>query len=407
MTEETPRRFLDRTTPPNIVTLIMLSAIPALSMTLFLPSLPNMTEYFDTEYRVMQLSVATYLFVNAVLQVIVGPISDYFGRRIVVQWSIVLFLVATFGCMLSPTVEIFLVFRMCQAVIVSGMVLSRSIVRDMYELEKSASVMGYVTMGMAVAPMLGPMIGGTLDDAFGWKASFSLLLIIGMTLLVICYFDQGETYAGKPSSLRVQVRQYPELFGSRRFWGYCLISSFSSGAFFAYLGGSPFVGTNHYGLTASTLGFYFGMAAFGYMLGNFLSGRFSQSVGVNRMVLIGTVVTILGPLGTVIAVASGVSHPIGFFGFATILGIGNGLVVPNTMAGMLSVRPQLAGTASGIGGAIIIGIGAGLSALAGATLTDESGPFPLFLIMLACTVIGFLCAIYVLWVESRSTARSR
>ncbi|MCY3725160.1 MAG: MFS transporter, partial [Rhodobacteraceae bacterium] len=163
MTDTTAAKFLDRKTPPHITTLIILSALPALSMTLFLPSLPNMTEYFQTDYRVMQLSVATYLFVNAVLQVIVGPISDFYGRRVVVLWGAVLFLIASLGCMLAPNVELFLFFRMSQAVIVTGMVLSRAIVRDLYPANEAASMIGYVTMGMAVAPMLGPMIGGFLD----------------------------------------------------------------------------------------------------------------------------------------------------------------------------------------------------------------------------------------------------
>ncbi|MCY4542459.1 MAG: multidrug effflux MFS transporter [Rhodobacteraceae bacterium] len=400
-------RFLDRSTPPHLVTLIMLAAIPALSMTLFLPSLPNMTEYFATDYRVMQLSVAIYLLVNAVLQVIVGPISDYWGRRIVVLWAIVLFLIASLGCMLSPNVEVFLFFRMCQAVIVAGMVLSRSIVRDMYQMNRAASVIGYVTMGMAVAPMLGPMIGGALDDAFGWKASFSLFLVIGAFLFAVCYFDLGETYPGKARSFRDQVREYPELFSSRRFWGFCLITTFCSGAFFAYLGGAPFVGTNHYGMSASLLGFYFGTVAFGYMAGNFLSGQFSQSVGTRKMVVVGAVVTALGPLGAIAAIHGGVTHPLGFFGFIMLLGVGNGLVIPNATAGMLSVRPHLAGTASGIGGAITIGLGSGLSALAGASLTEGSGPYPLVYIMLASVLAGLVCTIYVMRVEYRSAKKNQ
>ncbi|MCY4184716.1 MAG: multidrug effflux MFS transporter [Rhodobacteraceae bacterium] len=388
-------KFLDRKTPPHISTLIILSALPALSMTLFLPSLPNMTEYFQTDYRVMQLSVATYLFVNAVLQVVVGPISDFYGRRVIVLWGIVLFLIASLGCVLAPNVELFLFFRMSQAVIVTGMVLARAIVRDLFPANEAASMIGYVTMGMAVAPMLGPMIGGFLDEAFGWKASFSLFLLIGGMTLIISYYDLGETLPARKKNIWSQFREYPELFRSHRFWGYCFVAAFSSGVFFAYLGGAPFVGTEIFGLSPGILGFYFGLTAFGYMSGNFLSGRLSVRLGINKMIIIGCMITLIGPTGPILATYAGSTHPLSFFGFAVLMGIGNGFIMPNATAGMLSVRPHLAGTAAGIGGAIMIGIGSGLSALAGSLLTKESGPYPLYYIMLLCVILGLISGWYV------------
>ncbi len=388
-------KFLDRKTPPHISTLIILSALPALSMTLFLPSLPNMTEYFQTDYRVMQLSVATYLFVNAVLQVVVGPISDFYGRRVIVLWGIVLFLIASLGCMLAPNVELFLFFRMSQAVIVTGMVLARAIVRDLFPANEAASMIGYVTMGMAVAPMLGPMIGGFLDEAFGWKASFSLFLLIGGMTLIISYYDLGETLPARKKNIWSQFREYPELFRSHRFWGYCFVAAFSSGVFFAYLGGAPFVGTEIFGLSPGILGFYFGLTAFGYMSGNFLSGRLSIRLGINKMIIIGCMISLIGPTGPILATYAGSTHPLSFFGFAVLMGIGNGFIMPNATAGMLSVRPHLAGTAAGIGGAIMIGIGSGLSALAGSLLTKESGPYPLYYIMLLCVILGLISGWYV------------
>ena len=354
-----------------------------------------MTEYFQTDYRVMQLSVATYLLFNAVLQVVVGPISDFFGRRLIVLWSIVFFLIATFGCMFAPNVEVFLFFRMCQAVIVTGMVLSRAIVRDLYPARQAASMIGYVTMGMAVAPMLGPMIGGFLDEAFGWKASFSLFLIIGGITLAMSYFDLGETLPARKKNIWSQFKEYPELFQSHRFWGYCFVAAFSSGVFFAYLGGAPFIGSEIFGLEPGTLGFYFGLTAFGYMSGNFFSGKWSVRVGINKMIIIGCFITLIGPIGPILATYAGSTHPLSFFGFAILMGVGNGLIMPNATAGMLSVRPHLAGTAAGIGGAIMIGIGSGLSALAGSLLTTESGPYPLYYIMLFCVIMGLICGWYV------------
>lgn len=389
-------RFLDRTTPPHIMTLVLLAGIGALSMNVFLPSLPAMAAHFDTEYRLIQLSVALYLGVNAVLQVFIGPISDRFGRRPVMLASIAVFLVATAGTLLAPTAEIFLFFRALQAVIVAGLVLGRAVVRDMVPQEEAASMIGYVTMGMAVVPMVGPMIGGALEEIFAWQASFVLLLACGVLTFWLAWADMGETAANRSTSFAEQFRQYPELLTARRFWGYCLTAAFASGAFFAYLGGAPFVGSEVFGLTPAALGFYFGAPALGYAFGNFLSGRFSVRIGINRMVLAGTVLTCLGLVLLLALELAGAKHPAVFFGFMTFVGLGNGMVLPNATAGMLSVRPRLAGSASGLGGAIMIGGGAALSALAGALLTPGSGPFPLLYLMLATSAASVASILYVL-----------
>ena len=394
-------RLFDRSTPPHITTLILLASVGALSITLFLPSLPNMTEYFGTDYRIMQLSVAAYLFVNGALHIIIGPISDRFGRRPVTIGAIILFLLATLGCILSPTVEIFLAFRMAQAVIVTGIVLSRAIVRDMVPQDKAASMIGYVTMGMALVPMVAPMLGGLLDEVIGWQASFALLFTLGLIILTFVYFDQGETALSRASSFRQQFSEYPELFRSRRFWGYVAISGFASGTFFAYLGGAPLIGSSFYELSPPVLGFYFGLTAFGYMLGNFTSGRWSASFGINRMILAGSVLMIACPVGAAIALFQGVEHPLGFFAFFVIMGIGNGIILPNATAGTLSVRPHLAGTASGVGGAISIGAGSGVSALAGSLLTAGASPMPLVVIVAVCMVLCLATTLYVLWVERK------
>ena len=195
-------RYLDRATPPHISTLIALTGIGALSMNVFLPSLPAMAEYFNADYALMQLSVSLYLAVNAVLQLFIGPISDRFGRRPVLLISLALFSLATLGCILAPTAVSFLVFRMGQAVIVSGLVLGRAVVRDMVPQAEAASMIGYVTMGMAVVPMIGPAFGGVLDQAFGWQANFILLLAAGLAVLALTWADLGETAtstAARPS----------------------------------------------------------------------------------------------------------------------------------------------------------------------------------------------------------------
>ncbi len=396
-------RFLDRSTPPHIVTLILLAGLSALAMNIFLPSLPHMTEYFDTEYRLLQLSVAIYLAVNAVLQVFIGPISDKLGRRPVILGGIAIFCLATVGCILAKDAYVFLAFRMLQAVIVTAMVLSRAVVRDMVPQEQAASMIGYVTMGVAVVPMIGPAIGGILDEIFGWHSNFWLLLAMGVGLFWLTWRDLGETAVKSTLTLGQQFREYPELLRAPRFWGYALASGFASGAFFAYLGGAPFVGSVVFSLTPSQLGLYFGAPAIGYFAGNFLSGRYSAQVGVNNMVYWGTLFNAAGIGANLLVLALGYGTVTSFFGLMILVGLGNGMSIPNATAGMLSVRPRLAGTASGLGGAIMIGGGAALSGLAGALLKPGTGAWPLLWIMFVTSLLAIICIRFVIWRETQLT----
>ena len=384
------------------MTLILITGISALNMSIFLPSLAAMTAYFETEYAVMQVSLSGYLAATAVLQIFVGPLSDRFGRRPILLGSLLIFVIATLGALFSTTVEAFLFFRILQAAVATCMVLGRAVVRDIVPDAQAASMIGYVTMSMALVPMVGPMIGGALEQAFDWHATFVFLVLAGIGTLALVYYDLGETLAKGGMGFRAQVRSYPELFRSPRFWGYVMCAAFASGAFFALLGGASFVGTTIFGLSPVWNGIALGAPAIGYAMGNFLSGRFSVRLGINKMALIGTGITIAGLGTSVLLTLAGLIHPLVFFGFCTFLGLGNGLILPNVMAGSISVRPHLAGTASGLGGAIMIGGGAALSQVAGSILTVESGTLPLQLIMLGTSMLAFLSVVFVVWREKQT-----
>ncbi len=383
-------RFLSRRGPPHIATLIILCSLSSLSMTIILPSLPGMAAYFEADYRLLQLSVALYLAMNAVVQIFVGPISDSFGRRPVIIAGLVLFFLATLGCIFSPNATVFLIFRMAQAVIATAMVLSRAAVRDIYDSDKAASMIGYVTMGMAVVPMIAPAIGGVLEGLFGWTASFWLVAALTLATWAIVHFDFAETAHKSGKSLIAQFREYPELLRSPRFWGYSLSSGFASGAFFAYLGGAPYVGTEIYNLSPAALGVFFATPSIGYALGNFLSGRYSVRFGINRMVLWGNWIVGAGVGLSVVLALLGLDSQWTFFGLMIPVGIGNGMSIPNATAGALSVRPHLAGSASGLSGALMLGLGAGLSAYAGWLLGPGSSAIPLLLVMLGSAAVGIV-----------------
>ena len=394
-------RFLDRSTPPHIATLILIAGISALNMSIFLPSLQAMAGYFETDYATMQFALSGYLAATAVLQIFVGPISDRFGRRPVLLASLTIFVIASIGAYFATTITVFLAFRMMQAAVATGIVLSRAIVRDMVPQAQAASMIGYVTMGMSLVPMVGPMIGGAIDQFFDWHATFLFLSICGAAVLALCYFDQGETLAEGGMPFREQLKRYPELFASPRFWGYALCAAFASGAFFALLGGASFVASTVFGLSPLWSGIALGAPAIGYGLGNFLAGRYSVKLGINRMAIAGSLLIIAG-LGLSLGLALlSFHHALIFFGCCTFLGLGNGIALPNVTAGLLSVRPHLAGTASGLGSAMMVGGGAALAQFAGSLLDPATGAMPLQWLMFLTAIASLMSVLFVIWREKQ------
>jgi drug resistance transporter, Bcr/CflA subfamily len=396
-----PVRFLDRRTPPHILTLVLMAGVSAMTMNVFLPALPEMTSYFDTEYSVMQLSIAIFLAVNAALQLVIGPLSDRFGRRPVLIGGILIFLAATLGAIFAPSAEFFLLMRAAQAGIVSAMVLSRAIVRDMVPGEEAAQMIAYVTMGMSLVPMVAPTVGGFLTHLYGWQSAFWLLFGVGALLLTIVTFDAGETAPKTGGSMKDMLRGFPELLSSQRFLGYALSAATASGAYFAFLGGAPFLGSTVFNLTEDKLGLYMAAPAIGYFFGNFMAGKFSARLGMNTMILIGAGICTTGVCISLLIFLADHATPLNFFAMISLVGLGNGLQLPNSIAGSLSVRPHLAGTAAGLGGFMYIGGGAVLSAFAGVALTEESGGTPLLVIMLCASLSSIAAALWVVLRERK------
>ena len=378
-----------------MLTLVLLASISALAMNSFLPSLPNMAEHFGSSTALMGLSVGVYLGTSAIFQILVGPLSDRIGRRTVSLWALIIFIVVSISCVYAPNTFVFMCLRALQAIAACTFVVARAIVRDTTETQASGSKIAYISMGTAICPMFGPALGGLMDGWFGWEANFWFIGGLGLFILVIAYFDLGETVPENTQGFRQQFSEYPELLLSRRFWGYCLASAFGAGAFFAYLGGGPFVGSIVYNLSPEMLGLYFGAPAIGYFFGNFLSGRFTIRFGIDAMILWGLWIIFSGLSLSMVCSYIGYGTVETFFGFMIFVGLGNGLTIPNATAGMLSVRPHLAGTASGLGGAMMIAIGAALSTLAGAFLVPGSNEMPLLMLMWFSSLSGVAVIIYV------------
>ncbi|MEM7300816.1 MAG: multidrug effflux MFS transporter [Pseudomonadota bacterium] len=395
--------FVPAATPPRLFTLVFLTGLSVLTLNMFLPSLANMADDFDADYGLVSLSVAGYLLMTGVIQLIVGPLSDRFGRRPVLLGGMVIFLFASIGCALSENIWWFLGFRTLQSAVISGAALSRAVVRDMVSEKEAASLLGYIGTAMAIAPMVGPLFGGILDEAFGWRSSFWVFAGIGAFALWLTFVDLGETNKQPSHTFGEQFAAYPELFRSRRFWGYSFCMAFSVGGFYAFLAGAPLVAAAQFNMSTGVLGAVIGSITVGFFFGNLIAGRFARHVALSTMMIIGRLTACIGLGVGLIFVLSGTITIWTVFGATIFVGMGNGLTIPSASAGAMSVRPQLAGSASGLSGALMVAGGALLTWLVGSVLTQSNAAPAMMSIMWLTSFCGLLAALYVRWVDGRES----
>lgn len=387
---------------PHMLTLIILTAASVLSLNMFLPSLANMAAEFGVSYSVMSISVAGYLAVTAVLQVIIGPLSDRYGRRPVLLGSVIIFCIATVGCIFATNIWVFLSLRILQGAIIAGAALSRAVVRDMMDNKDAVKVIATISMAMAIAPMIGPMFGGLLAELFGWRSNFWFYLIMGLALFVLIWADLGETNKEPSDTFRKQFTTYPELLGSARFWGHTICMSTSVGCFYGFLSGAPLVATEVLDVPLSKLGLYMGAPTAGFFMSSFLARRLSARFELTEMILIGRVIPVFGLTFGLVLVFMGYVSPMVIFGTAIFIGLGNGFSLPSSHVGIMNVRTSLAGSASGLSGAISVGFGAVLTMVMGAYLTAENGGYAFLGLLLATKVVSLLFGIWVHILERRA-----
>jgi DHA1 family bicyclomycin/chloramphenicol resistance-like MFS transporter len=375
--------------PSFIALLIGVAAVSPLGINMYLPSMPGMARAFGVDYTTIQLTLSLYLAAMAVGQLIVGSLSDRFGRRPVLLTGLLVFVLGSFVCLSAQNVGVLIAGRVVQAVGgCAGITLSRAIVRDLYGRNQVASMIGYVTMGMAVAPMMAPTIGGVLDTLYGWRASFAFLMAFGGLALLFAFRSLPETNRNRGEAVPMGELwlSYRGLVRSRLFWGYTLAAGFTSAVFFAFLAGAPYVMIELMGRSPAEYGFYFAMVPSGYILGNFATGRFAARIGPNRMILTGTLTVLVSVSAMAVAFAAGILHPVALFAPMFFIGVGNGLVLPSGIAGAVSVNPEVAGAAAGLSGSLQIGFGALVAPLIGALLSTTV--WPLIAIMAASSLLA-------------------
>ena len=381
---------------PPVLALIAISALSPFAINAILPSLPAMEIAFDAEYGRVQLTVSLFLAAVALSQIAIGPISDRFGRRPVLIVGFSIFTVACLGSPFAASIDELIGWRILQgAAGCVGIVMGRTIVRDLFERRRAASMIGYVTMGFAVAPMVAPLVGGLLQEAFGWQAIFWFMAALGAGCLAVVWRFIPETNSRPAAGLSfgALARDFGRLGRSADFLLFTASGSLSSGVFYAFLGGMPYVAERVLGLGPATYGLWFGLIPIGYACGNFLSGRFTERLGLARMILLGSAVGVLAPMSPFLLFALGYSGPATLFLPIVAAVLANGMVLPSAISGALSVKPEIAGTAAGLSGATQVGSGAAVAALAGAAIAGSDSPTPMLLIMAASAVAALVAAI--------------
>jgi DHA1 family bicyclomycin/chloramphenicol resistance-like MFS transporter len=363
-----------------------MTGVSSLSLNILVPAIPSLVMKFATDPANVELTVSLYLMGLAVAQLVFGPLSDRFGRRGVVLTGLALATLASTAAIFAGSIASLVAWRVVQSLGAStGQTIGRAIIRDLYERDRAASMIGLVTSVVVLMPMVAPLIGGILDTLFGWESIFVFsaalsCFVFAWAVIALPETRQVSALPGERNRFRSDLRA---LAASPRFFGYALCAGLGSAPFFSFLGGAPHVVVSMLGRTSAEYGLWFFVPSFGFMAGNFAVSRLSGRLGIDALIRWGIAFTIAGCLlNALVYIAFPGWEMATIFLPQVIIGFGNGLLLPTAVAGAVSIRPQVAGTASGLTGFIQMAICAGAAQLSGHAIARASDAMPMLLLML-------------------------
>lgn len=370
----------------------LLTAIGPLSIDMYLPAFPVIAEDLHTSVEQIGYSLSAFFIGVCSGQLLSGPLLDRYGRKKPLYVGLSLYILSSLGCAVSESVTMLIGFRFLQAL--GGcvaMIAPAAIVRDVFPVEKSASVFSLLILILGVSPILAPTLGGLLATYWGWHPIFIVLAIICFLILLLVIFRLPDTYTPQASrSLHPKaiISNFKEVLREPQFRTYSLSGNIAAAGLFAYLAGSPFVFMNLYQLTQQQYGWIFGLIAAGLItcsqLNNLLLKKHS-SARILRVVLFTQ--TCLG-LVLLVGTVSGL-FTVYTFTLATLLFLScQGFTFPNSAAMAMAPFSRVAGSASALMGSLQMALGAIASAAVG--LFYNGTAQPLILIMVSCSVAGFL-----------------
>lgn len=391
----------DGQTPWRLLALLMtMAAIGSMSMNILVPAVPRLAEALKSDKETIQLTISLFMMGLAFAQLFIGPLSDRFGRRPIILFGFAIATCASLGAIAMSNAPGLIVARIFQAIGgASGVVMSRAIVRDLYGRERSAQMIGVVAMAMAIAPMIAPLIGGVLDTLFGWQSIFLFAAAAAFGVLVWTWMTLPETRRTSADDIEHKglVSNLSALLGSSRFIGYVLSAALGCGAFFVYIGAGPHVIITMMGRSPTEYGIWFIPTAGGYIVGNFITTRLSVQYGINAMIFWGNIMNLAGVAsGFILLPFVDTVGPLVLVAPGMLMGIANGVILPNSIAGAVSIRPQAAGTASGILGFTQMTFGAMMTQFAGHVVVASASVLTALICMLATALACIVVYIFML-----------
>jgi len=338
--------------------LVVMTGIAPISLYMLVPALPVLAKSFNSSISLAQMTVSAYMVGIACSQLVMGALSDRFGRRPVLLAGISLMVAASLACVLAESLPQLIAARFFQALGgASGMVISRAIVRDLYARDQISARLSLVIAVMMIAQMLSPLTGGLLETAFGWRAIFYLITAASLATVIAIAFLLPETRRVRAAGNGFR-RDVASLFASRAFIGYLLCQVLASQIIFAFAGGGPYIVVTQMGRNSAEYGAWFATTGLAYLIGNVLCVRFAPRHSLERLIWFGLALQLAGSLLNLIWSLTGINQmPLWLFGTQMIVMIGNAFVMSNAVAGAISVRPDAAGTASGAMGFLQQGVG--------------------------------------------------
>jgi DHA1 family bicyclomycin/chloramphenicol resistance-like MFS transporter len=356
---------------------------------MLVPALPHLAMSFGRDISLAQMTVSLYMVGIACSQLVMGPLSDRFGRRPVLLAGLGLMVIASAACIFAQTLPQLIAARFFQALGgATGMVVSRAIIRDLYHRERISSMISLVIAVMMIAQMLSPLTGGLLETAFGWRAIFYVVTAASLATAAAIALALPETrlHRSGKGGFRGDVGS---LLRSRAFIGYMLCQVLASQIIFTFAGGGPYIVVTHMGRTGAEYGAWFATTGFAYLVGNLFCVRFAPRYRLEKLIWFGLALQLAGSLLNLIWGVTGLNQvPSWLFGTQMLVMFANAFVMSNSAAGAISVRPDAAGTASGAMGFLQMGVGSFLSQFGAYLGGHFTTPAPLnaavFALSLAC-----------------------
>ncbi|WP_291934074.1 Bcr/CflA family efflux MFS transporter [Limnohabitans sp.] len=360
-----------------------------LAMTLCLPSMQEWGTIFNTHQADVQLTFSGYVVAYGALQLVYGPLSDRHGRKPILMLGLVVAGLASVMAALATDIATLTAARVLQgAGSAASMVVSRSMVQDLFAGPQRTRVMAYIGMALGMCPPLATLIGGQIHVRYGWQTNFVLLAVLAVVLLVAAWLGLPRVAKPAPAAghwLRAMLSAYARLLREPRFLRYVAILAATTATFYAFLAGAPIV-LKGYGIGPDGIGWFIMAVPVSYILGNFMTSRLISQAGESRVMAWGQALT-LGGLVVMLALGlGGVQTALAVALPLLLLGFGHGLLNPPALAGTVSVLPALAGSAAAVAGLMQQLTGATGGYLVG--LVPHEGAVNLGWMMLAFALTG-------------------